>query len=47
MLVNREGIARLVYMSGNLETIGKLEEVDSIDGLDAYSRIDGKFYSVV
>ena len=34
-------------MNGSIESIGKLQEVDSVEGLDAYSRIDGKFYSVV
>lgn len=47
MLVYNDNNAQIVYMSGSIESIGKLQEVDSIEGLNAYSRIDGKFYSVV
>lgn len=47
MLVCKDNNAHIVYMSGSVESIGKLKEVDSIEGLDAYSRIDGKYFSVV
>lgn len=47
MRVQDSGDAELIYIdSKQVEYIGKFQEVESIEGLDAYSVIDGKFYSV-
>lgn len=36
----------LIYMNGNIEGIGIMEEVDSTEGLDAYSIINGKIFTI-
>lgn len=46
--VSPTGAAALKYGTGEIEPLpGLYSQVDSIEGLDAYSIIDGKIYSVV
>ena len=47
LIVDNENRAMLQYMHGahKTESIGTFKQVDTVDGLGAYSVIDGKFYT--
>lgn len=47
LLVDDDLNAELHYSDGKIESIGKWTEVESIEGLENYSEIDGRFYTVV
>lgn len=46
LVIQDDDSAALHYLkTGKVEPIGTFQQVDTVDGLDAYSVIDGKFYT--
>lgn len=46
LVVESDGSAYLRYQNGYIKPLGIMTQVDSVEGLDAYSEVDDKFYTV-